>query len=478
MDNQVMALAFDSSGNLHAGGYFSSTMATWNGSAWSALGEGINGGYVNCVAFDSVGDLYTGGYFVGAGGVTAPCVGKWDGSAWSALGTGMNGGGGYSGPNVAAVAFDAIGNVYAGGAFSTAGGAAANNIAKWDGAAWSALGSGMGGSYPSYVNCLAIDSSGNLYAGGSFTRAGGAAANSIAKWDGSAWSALGSGTDGNVYALAFDRAGNLYAGGAFSTAGGLAATNIAKWNGSAWSALGPGIGLGAGIGISPGEVFALAVDSSGNLYAGGYFTNAGSLSVNSIAKWNGSSWSALGSGLSGGQATYLSPVAYALAFDRTGNLYAGGDFAGAGSVTASCIARWNGSAWSPLGSGMSEPGSDGGLSVDGLALDSSGNLYAGGDFAAAGNKPSPYIAKALLNGPTFNQMSLMRQNPATSIITFLGRPGSRYALELASNLAPPVNWMPRLTNTASTNDVATSGYVTFTNLNPRPQGFYRTRYVP
>jgi hypothetical protein len=479
MDDQVMTLAFDNSGNLHAGGYFSSGgfWATWNGSAWSALGEGISGGYVVGVAFDGFGDLYTGGYFLGAGGVAAPFVAKWNGSAWSALGTGMSGSHTGFGPSVAAIAFDTNGNVYAGGDFVTAGGVTANNIAKWDGNTWSALGSGTGG-FGYFVSCLAIDSSGDLYAGGSFTSAGGVAANSIAKWDGSAWSALGSGTDGNVYALAFDRAGNLYAGGAFSTAGGVAATNIAKWNGSAWSALGPGIGLGTGIGISPGEVFALAFDSSGNLYAGGFFTNAGSLSVNSIAKWNGNAWSALGSGLSGGQPDYISPVAYALAFDRSGNLYAGGDFTGAGSATAGCIAKWNGSAWSALGSGITGPADNGGLSADALACDSSGNLYVGGNFTTAGNKPSAYIAKALLTGPTFNQMSFVRQKPATSLIAFLGRPGSRYALDLATNLAPPVNWMPQLTNTAPTTNAATSGYLTFTNANARAQGFYRTRSVP
>ena len=40
----------------------------------------------------------------------------------------------------------------------------------------------------------------NLYAGGGFTTAGGVPANYIAKWDGSAWSALGSGMDGDDYA--------------------------------------------------------------------------------------------------------------------------------------------------------------------------------------------------------------------------------------------------------------------------------------
>ena len=61
---------------------------------------------------------------------------------------------------------------------------------------------------------------------------------------GNSWTALGSGmeikdgTSPDVHAVVFDSSGNLYAGGNFTTAGGVAANYIAKWNGSAWSALG------------------------------------------------------------------------------------------------------------------------------------------------------------------------------------------------------------------------------------------------
>jgi hypothetical protein len=120
----------------------------------------------------------------------------------------------------------------------------------------------MGGVFP---NVIALAASGNdLYAGGVFTVAGGGAANYIAKWDGSNWSALGSGMNGTVYALA--ASGNdLYAGGHFTTAGGNPADRIAKWDGSSWTALGSGIN---------NVVAALAVSDS-DLYAGGYFGTAG-----------------------------------------------------------------------------------------------------------------------------------------------------------------------------------------------------------
>jgi hypothetical protein len=111
------------------------------------------------------------------------------------------------------------GTLYAGGLFTTAGGNAANGIAQWNGSSWSALGSGMNNS----VLALAV-SGGTLYAGGNFTTAGGNAANYIAQWNGSSWSPLGSGLNDVVYALAVSD-GTLYAGGAFTTAG----TNVSAY---------------------------------------------------------------------------------------------------------------------------------------------------------------------------------------------------------------------------------------------------------
>ena len=114
-----------------------------------------------------------------------------------------------------------------------------------------------------HVRTLAVDGSGNLYAGGDFTAAGGVLASRIAKWDGttSSWSGLGSGMNSTVRTLAMDESGNLYAGGEFTTAEGVTANYIARWDGttSSWSTLGSGMNS---------SVFALTMDGSGNLYAG------------------------------------------------------------------------------------------------------------------------------------------------------------------------------------------------------------------
>ena len=377
MDYQVKALAVDASGTLYAGGWFFFAggvsvkyIAKWDGASWSALGSGMNK-YVNDLAVGSTGTLYAGGDFTTAGGVSANRIAKWDGESWLALGPGIE----YTyDESVYALAVDSTGTLYAGGEFTTAGGVSANRIAKWDGDSWLALGSGMN----NYVYTLAVDSTGSLYAGGDFTTTGGVSANYIAKWDGLSWSALGSGVNSEVHVFAVDSTGTLYAGGEFTTAGGVSANRIAKWDGESWSALGSGVS---------GEVNALAFDSLGNLYAGGYFTTAGDVSANSIAKWDGESWSALGSGLTYWWQDQEYPgMAYALAVDSTGVLYAGGQFMTAGGVTANYIAKWDGTAWSALGSEVNG-------AVHALAVDSIGTLYAGGGFTTAGVVSANRIAK-------------------------------------------------------------------------------------
>ena len=273
---------------------------------------------------------------------------------WSAVGQGMD-------ADVYALAFDTSGNLYAAGSFASAGGGTANRIAEWDGSEWLPLGSGMN----SEVYALVTDTHGNLFAGGNFTSAGGVAANRIAKWDGTTWTPIGSGMNAEVYALAISSSGDLYAGGSFTSAGGVTANRIARWDGTTWSEVGGGMG---------GRVNALLFDSGGNLIVGGSFTSP----AGRIARWDGNSWSSLGSGLSNTVRT--------MAFDGNGDLYVGGSFASASGVTANRIARWDGAAWSALSSGMN-------ADVYALAVSGNGDLDAGGDFTSAGGNPITRIAK-------------------------------------------------------------------------------------
>jgi hypothetical protein len=387
--NGLTSITLDNSGSVYAGGYFNvaggiaaNNIAKWDGGSWSAFGSGTNSN-VRALALDSSGNLYAGGSFLSIAGIPANHIAKWDGSVWSALGSGMN-------AEVFAVAIDKSNRVYVMGSFDSAGGKAANHIAGWDGNVWSALGSGLSCG-KGFFGSLAVDDSGDVYVGSDYDSAGGITVNNIAKWDGSAWSSLGSGTNGGVYALMVDGTGNLYAGGAFDSAGGIRVNQVARWDGSAWSALDSGVGGWWGDGC----VYAFVLDGAGNLYATGEFDSAGGKLVNNIAKWDGREWSALGIGLNVLMDFDMDEIgAFAIAVDNSGDVYAGGDFKQAGGIAVNQIARWDGSAWSAMGSGIEKLW----YGIHSMVIDKSGSIYIGGNFLYAGNKVSPYIARCNLAG--------------------------------------------------------------------------------
>lgn len=296
----------------------------------------------------------------------------------SALGHGL-----YSAVNALAVSGT---DVYVGGVFSAFCGNDAcdigsnttvNNVARWDGNQWQAMGHGFNGS----VDALAVSGS-DLYAAGDFTVACGdegcgtdnIPAKFIARWDGSQWHAVGHGVDNTVYTLAVSGS-DVYVAGRFTEicgndncdTGNTTVNHIARWDGSQWHELGHGISS---------FVYALAVSGS-NVYASGDFTavcgndacNSGNTTVNNIARWDGSQWHALGHGINGS--------VDALAVNGSG-VYGGGDFSvvcgndacNSGNTTVNNIARWDGSQWQPLGAGLNNI-------VFGIGV-SGNDVYAGG----------------------------------------------------------------------------------------------------
>ncbi|GAB3638786.1 hypothetical protein GCM10027422_43760 [Hymenobacter arcticus] len=388
---------------LYVGGGFSfansvaaNNIATWDGTTWASLGTGPANGCNRAVAALAVAgaDLYAVGDFTTAGGTAANRVARWNGTAWSSLGTGAA-----NGTNNSASAVCVVGSsVYVGGYFSQAGGVAANRIARWDGTSWGSLGTGAenGVSIRSgvFVNVDAIGLVGtDLYLGGTFTQAGSQATNYLARWDGTAWNNVGTranGANGPVYAVAV-AGSDVYVGGDFTAVGNVPANHVAKWNGTAWSALtmrGPAVGEYYD-GVQNGPVYALLVAGS-SLYVGGKFQSAGNVNAGAIARWDGSTWSSLGTGAANGLAANGTaiPYVYALALAGT-TLYVGGTFDKAGGAAASNVARWSGTAWSALGTTAANGTNS---TVMALALLGT-SLYVGGDFTAAGAVPASRIAK-------------------------------------------------------------------------------------
>jgi hypothetical protein len=255
-------------------------------------------------------------------------AGRVDG-AWSELGP-PDASGTYT--NVRAIARGDDGTIYFGGDFTNFDNiAAADYIVQWDGSSYSALGSGMN----NIVLSLVIKPDGNLLAGGLFTTAGGTTVRGVAEWDGSSWSALGPpSSGGQVNAVAVTADGTVYVGGTFTNWDGDANGDyFASWDGSSWSALAT---------PSDDDVAAFAADTNGDLYVSGAFTTIGGTSTNGIVKYDGTNFTDI-------VASGSNPAAQVLYLTSDGQLLAGGSFTSIDGVTASRIASWNGSSWAALG---------------------------------------------------------------------------------------------------------------------------------
>lgn len=335
----IDASALAPNGYLYVGGSFPacgdkavSFVARWDGTTWSSLGTGVDSA-VHAMAV-SGGDLYVGGQIHSAGGVAVSGIARWDGSQWHALGDGV--GGAQGGFNVYSIAV--VGNdVYVGGYFDSAGGAPANSIARWNTTTqtWSPLGAGLTqGGFLTTVYALA-SLNGVLHAGGNFEESGATTLSHVGAWNGTSWAPVGDGFDQQVYALAAWN-GSLYAGGLFNNSGANSIRHLSRWNGTAW------VTVGAGTNRS---VRALAGSLLG-LFVGGTFSEAGGNPFSNIALWNGSAWSDVSGGIDGAlQARVVNTITGGLA-----GLYVGGQFAsaGGGTLAAHGIVAWNGTAWSAL----------------------------------------------------------------------------------------------------------------------------------
>ena len=168
------------------------------------------------------------------------------------------------------------------------------------------------------------------------------------------------GPNGVVFTMIRASNGDLIAGGNFTVADNAVVNGIARYDGTTWQAIG-----GGGV---EGMVFKLVEMPNGDIIAAGQLQQAGGMPVGNIARWNGSSWSSLGSGMD-------SPV-LDLAVLANGNLVASGAFAFAGSVAVERIAMWDGANWSAMGS---TPG----LTINSITVNPSGELLAGG-YASPG----------------------------------------------------------------------------------------------
>lgn len=306
---------------------------------WSAMGDGMDrtdGGDAIVKAIIKFGsDWIACGNFQTADGNTVNHIARWDGAEWVALGTGLNA----EGRCMAVVNFGAGDRLIVGGAFTTAGGTAVNYIAQWDGANWSALGAGQP---DRAVDAIAAFSDGGTNKIAIDGYDGSGAGSDAATWDGSNWATLTGDFDGEILAIAYGSAGlgaRLYFGGDFSGAGDNDAfdtpTNrLMKYAGEGWQTVAGGVGYTtyAPLGLTGGAVFALlAEDVDGRcqeLMVGGSFRVTNDCMAESIAVMTPRRWRGLGVGLRGAGVEQSRIVNVMRFFDDGSGraLYVGGEF--------------------------------------------------------------------------------------------------------------------------------------------------------
>jgi predicted outer membrane repeat protein len=390
LDKLVLAMEVfdDGSGEgpaLYVGGTFENVsgvpakyIAKWDGHRWSLVGNGAFGQvFTLAVCDDGSGSgqcLYAGGYFT-------PPVARWNGTEWSFVGGGLDGA-----VNVLLPVDSPNPNLqglFAGGSFHTLEGGVANRVARWNGVSWLPLQQGVDGG----VMALAFDDSeplgGRLWVGGYISNASGTPVNNVAVWDGTSWSAAGTGLYGVVRSLLYWRTnpglnGQIVAGGGFSVVPGDTPGCLATWDGNQWSYLGGG---------TNGEVKCLLEVPRGqgetNLALSGEFTQVGASPSSQVAIWTGSTWSTFPSAPPGGS----NELALFDCGDGEGpRLFA----AGADEIAAEVVDVWDGSAWvrasnAPTGTVMALASFD-----DGTA--SGARLFAGGWFDQIGGQQLDYIA--------------------------------------------------------------------------------------
>ena len=347
---------------------------------WDSVGNGVRGAvkYISApVVYTQTvynGSLYIGGEFDTVGGQQASGLGEWNGITWNVFGKISTGG-----TVVSSTVYN--GNLVIGGYFDSVAHFAVNDIAEWNGSTWSGLGKSTSGSI--IVEALTVYK-GNLIAGGLFAGVGSIVVNNIAEWNGSAWVALGNGvfnkslnktskTGGGIYALSVYN-GNLYAGGKFDSAGTVAANNLAMWNGTTWSAVGTG--------LNDSTIQSLTVYNN-ELYAGG-FLGSYNKSWGTIDRWNGINWYTVGNGFLGN--SYNGSKINALCvYDSA--VYATGAFDSIGGIAAAGVASWNGVNWARLSFGINGQGQA--ISVYDSELYVAGLIHYAGGF----NTPVNDIAK-------------------------------------------------------------------------------------
>jgi WD40 repeat protein len=275
---------------------------------------------------------------------------------------------------VQALAVMPNGDVVAGGMFASAGGIAAQNVARWNGASWSVMAGGLAnvgsmfGTEPGGVRTLGVTSNGEVVAAGAISV--GATSEPLAVWRNGAWTTLPGIHIGSfgpiVRSIAMLPNNHILAAGADALLGPF----VKRWDGVSWQ----------NQGTPPVQTQAVAVLPNGDWVAAGWVVG---FQPTTIAKWTGAAWLTLGSipfTLAGESAKALAPFSAA----GPGGFVAGGKFSVVNSQAARSLAVWTGSAWSGDGATFSFSNLRVAVSAEGDTVVGPANLFGSTQLGGVG----------------------------------------------------------------------------------------------
>lgn len=292
-------------------------------------------------------------------------------------------------PSVYALTF-LNGNLFVGGEFTDVGGVARRRLA-----AFNSVGA-LQSWYPtnganSSISAFALKPDGTaLYVGGSFTSLGGSTRKGLAGVDPVSGALLSwyptGGSNGSIASMALDAGGTVYLGGYFTTIGGQARMNVAAVNAAgtvtSWYPTG-------GTALDYQSVNAVAVDSTGTIYLGGYFESMGGQARRYVAAADATGAVTSWMGTNGADSSVMS-----LGVGADGRIYVGGFFSNFDAQPRQGLAVVGASGaldplvpserlWTPY------------VMRDGPT----GSLWVGGSFFVTGSTPRSGLLKlSLING--------------------------------------------------------------------------------
>lgn len=354
--------------------------------AWFSLDSQLDGTVSATAVLD--GRLYAGGWFTVAGGEPAEGVATFDGTTWSPMPSGP-------GFDVDTLATSGS-NLFAGGDFYDFGDgdSSPGGVAVWDGSTWTDLTGNLAEGTTISSLVVARD---DLYAFG-FTYldpAHPAERSCVAMifdgtWESPAWTPIGNLTSSDCMvnaAVASRDDSAIYVVGDFSDivtgpSSGIGVYGVARYDlgGSSWSGYDDGVDFGNGMG-SPSAVVEGAAD--GDLVVAGTLSDGTTDSA--LATWSPDAGWTLVPGFEGDDGI----VGTELTWDGP-DLYVGGYFSGVDGTTLNGIARWDGTTFHPVGSGVRY--ADGAYAeADTIAM-YDGDLIVSGDFERAGSVAAAGVA--------------------------------------------------------------------------------------